>query len=222
MSDALQVLNLYAGIGGNRKLWDDVTDVDVTAVEWDSDKAKIYRDYFPNDTVVETDAHEYLTEHLFDGWDFIWASPPCPTHSQMEQINHRKNGLRFPDMKLYQELIILEKYASQEDFDYTVENVVSYYDPLIKPKTLNRHYFWTNFVLPDKEVESSGISGNWKDENWRSFDYDKHEALMGYDLSGYDYTKQKKSKMLKNCVNPELGKHILKAATTDRQITLFE
>jgi len=67
MSDALQVLNLYAGIGGNRKLWDDVTDVDVTAVEWDSDKAKIYRDYFPNDTVVETDAHEYLTEHLFDG-----------------------------------------------------------------------------------------------------------------------------------------------------------
>jgi len=30
-----KVLNLYAGIGGNRKLW---TDVDVTAVEWDEDK----------------------------------------------------------------------------------------------------------------------------------------------------------------------------------------
>lgn len=29
----MKVLNLYAGIGGNRKLWDEVTDVDVTAVE---------------------------------------------------------------------------------------------------------------------------------------------------------------------------------------------
>jgi DNA (cytosine-5)-methyltransferase 1 len=62
-----KVLNLYAGIGGNRKLWDDV---DVTAVEWDEDKAEVYRDHFPNDTVVVTDAHEYLKEH-YNEFDFI-------------------------------------------------------------------------------------------------------------------------------------------------------
>jgi len=30
----MKVLNLYAGIGGNRKLW---TDCEVTAVEWDEE-----------------------------------------------------------------------------------------------------------------------------------------------------------------------------------------
>ena len=45
----MKVLNLYAGIGGNRKLWEDV---EVTAVEWDPKIAEIYQDFFPDDTVV--------------------------------------------------------------------------------------------------------------------------------------------------------------------------
>ena len=40
----MKVLNLYAGIGGNRKLWQDV---DVTAVELNPQIAKIYQDFFP-------------------------------------------------------------------------------------------------------------------------------------------------------------------------------
>jgi len=217
----LDVLNLYAGIGGNRKLWDDVTDVNVTAVEWDEDKAEVYRDYFPQDTVVETDAHQFLLDELFEtDWDYIWASPPCPTHSQMEQINHINSELRYPDMRLYQEIVILDKYCDKVGYDYTVENVVSYYDPLIEPKTLSRHYFWTNYVLGDTEVQELGITGNWSNENWRSFDYEKHQEVLGYDLSGYDMAKQKKEKSLKNCVHPELGKHILSEATTNRQATL--
>jgi len=76
-----KVLNLYAGIGGNRKLW---SDVDVTAVEWDEDKAEVYRDHFPDDEVIVTDAHEYLLEH-FREFDFIWSSCPCPTHSQIRK-----------------------------------------------------------------------------------------------------------------------------------------
>ena len=40
----MKVLNLYAGIGGNRKLW---TDVEVTAVEIDPKRAEIYKHYFP-------------------------------------------------------------------------------------------------------------------------------------------------------------------------------
>ena len=207
-----KVLNLYAGIGGNRKLW---TDVDVTAVEWDEEKAEIYRDYFPDDKVVVADAHEYLTDSLFEqDWDYIWASPPCPTHSQMEQINHRNASLRYPDMKLYQELIILEKYAGQEGYDYTVENVISYYEPLYEPQTRARHYLWANFTIPKFDGEVLGISGNWKDENWASFNYDRHEEKTGFDLSEYDLPKHKKSKMLKNCVDPQLGKHVFESRTT--------
>ena len=71
----LKVLNLYAGIGGNRKLW---TNVDVTAIEINSEIAKIYQDFFPDDKVIIGDAHKYLLEH-YKEFDFIWSSPPCPT-----------------------------------------------------------------------------------------------------------------------------------------------
>ena len=51
----IKVLNLYAGIGGNRKLWENV---DVTAVEWKPEIAVIYQDFFPDDKVIITDAHK--------------------------------------------------------------------------------------------------------------------------------------------------------------------
>lgn len=70
----MKVLNLYCGIGGNRKLWQNV---EVTAVEFDEKIAAIYKDLYPNDTVIIGDAHQYLLEH-YSEFDFIWASPPLP------------------------------------------------------------------------------------------------------------------------------------------------
>lgn len=64
----MKILNLYAGIGGNRKLWGE--DNEVTAIEYDENIAKIYQENFPNDKVIVTDAHEYLLEH-FREFDFI-------------------------------------------------------------------------------------------------------------------------------------------------------
>ena len=66
----MKILYLYAGIGGNRKLWDG--DIEVTAVELNPDIAKIYQDFFPDDKVVVTDAHQYLLDH-FEEYDFISA-----------------------------------------------------------------------------------------------------------------------------------------------------
>src|SRR4030042_1828158 len=124
----MKILNLYAGIGGNRKLWGD--DHEITAIENVPEIAKIYQDFFPKDKVIVTDAHQYLLEH-FEGYDFIWSSPPCPTHSQIRynigfraNRKYRKVKAIYPDMDLYQEIILLKSYYSGK---WVVENTIPYY-----------------------------------------------------------------------------------------------
>ncbi len=105
----MKVLNLYAGIGGNRKLWEDV---EVTAVENKKEIAKIYMDFFPNDKLIVCDAHRLLIT-CFDrinDFDFIWASPPCPTHSRIRKATPQQNPPVYPDMKLYEEILFLQGY----------------------------------------------------------------------------------------------------------------
>jgi tRNA A37 threonylcarbamoyladenosine biosynthesis protein TsaE len=46
----VKILNLYAGIGGNRRLWGD--EHEITAVEYKQDIADVYQQLFPNDTVI--------------------------------------------------------------------------------------------------------------------------------------------------------------------------
>lgn len=75
----MKVLNLYACLGGNRLLW---KDCEVTAVELDPELARLYQERFPDDKVIVTDAHQYLLDH-YKEFDFIWSSPPCPTHSKV-------------------------------------------------------------------------------------------------------------------------------------------
>ena len=70
----MRVLNLYAGVGGNRLHW---TGADVTAVELDPAIAEIYSHHFPKDEMIIGDAHEYLRDYVDDGWDLMIAHPPC-------------------------------------------------------------------------------------------------------------------------------------------------
>ena len=104
----MKVLNLYAGIGGNRKLW---TDVEVTAVEIDPQIAGIYQDFFPQDNVIVGDAHQYLLDH-FKEYEFIWSSPPCPSHSRFRKGFSCNVGAKpiYPDMHLYEEILLLKHY----------------------------------------------------------------------------------------------------------------
>lgn len=197
----MKILNLYAGIGGNRKLWGD--EHDITAVEWDEETARVYQDYFPNDTVIIGDAHKYLLDH-YKEFDFIWSSPPCPTHSKLNTMANAngKRDWKYPDMKLYQEIILLMKAF---DGKWVVENVEAYYEPLIPiTKKLCRHWFWSNFRLGNFDIENdilikySGIK-----------DYEKE---YGYDLSEYVFDRYHRRQKLRNCVNPGLGKYILDRA----------
>lgn len=196
----MKILNLYAGIGGNRRNWKG--NIEVTAIEFDEKIAKIYKDNFPEDTVIVTDAHQYLLEH-FREFDFIWASPPCPTHSRVRKqlaFKRRKDGTifeqnkpEFPDMRLYQEIIFLDNYF---DGYYCVENVIPYYEPLIEPQKLGRHYFWANFELPNKKFETRG-------------NFDTIEGMTeraGFDLSKYSGID--KRRLLRNCVEYEVGEYI--------------
>jgi len=200
------VLNLYAGIGGNRKWWDDV---DVTAVELDERRAECYRDHFPNDTVVEVDAHEYLLEH-FDEYDFIWTSPPCPTHSKMRRL-HPHVDEKYPDMRLYQEVLLLKHSF---DGDWAVENVQPYYEPLIDPLVRGRHVFWSNFHIEPIQMDAQGVRRDG------GASIDELEEKFGFDTAGYGFDKKERRKTLNNCVHPELGEHVFNAATVDRQQTL--
>ncbi len=212
----MKILNLYAGIGGNRKLWGD--EHEVIAVEIDPKIAKIYRDFFPNDKVVVTDAHQYLLEH-FKEFDFIWSSPPCPTHSRTNTFLHPQGIVRYPDMKLYEEIIFLKQWFKGK---WVVENVVSYYEPLIKPQLIDRHYFWSNFLITLFESNRKWNIANARATTRRpskdhSLDLSKYH---GFNLDDYKLNQTEKRLLLRNCVHYKFGLHIFKCAFKDKQTLL--
>jgi len=195
----VKVLDLFAGIGGNRKLWPETAEV--TAVEINPEIAAIYADLFPNDRVMVGDAHAFLEAH-FSEYDFIWSSPPCQSHSRLRQ-HHGVKALGvlpiYPDMRLYQEIIFLQHNAVKP---WIVENVIPYYDPLITGKIVGRHMMWANFPLPiDTRPDSEGIRANFEADYW---------VRMGLDIRSYPITN--KRQILRNCVDPRTGKAVFDAA----------
>ena len=180
---------------------------EITAVEFNPEIAAIYHDFFPNDTVIVADAHQYLIEH-YKEFDFIWSSPPCPTHSRMRFFTtkfetgdpRRDRDVKYVDMKLYQEIILLDNY---HEGMFIVENVKPYYDPLIPGRSMGRHLVWCNFKVNEYR-EKSGADIRLAT---RSELQDAH----GFDISGYKI-KHRKDTILRNCVDPELGLHILNCA----------
>lgn len=203
-----KVLNLYAGIGGNRKLWDGVK---VTAIEINPNIAKIYGDFFPDDEVIIAEAHQFLLENFKD-YDFIWASPPCPTHSKMRRwMAMQKEATKpvYPDMKLYEEIIFLDSYFKGK---YCVENVASYYAPLIRPQEIGRHYYWSNFIIRKFKPKETRVHYN---RTWQEI-----QQIYGFDISKYDGIDKRKT--VRNCVEPEVGKIILESARGETQSTLSQ
>lgn len=199
----MKILNLYSGIGGNRKLWGD--EHEITAVEIVPEIAAIYKDLFPKDNIIIDDAHEYLRKH-FREYDFIWASPPCPTHSVLQMTRYYNEKLKYPDMTLYQEIIWLQTFYKGK---WVIENVKPYYTPLIKPTfIMDRHYFWSSDIIEPMQLDS--INYTKIRDNIHSM-----EEAYGFDLSKYKGTTEIR-KVLRNCVKPEIGKHILEQIVKGR------
>jgi DNA (cytosine-5)-methyltransferase 1 len=203
----IKILNLYACLGGNRYKWNEVKeDIEVTAVELDLEAARLYQDRFPNDTVIVADAHQYLLDH-YKEFDFIWSSPPCPTHSRARYWNssnyETKTEAIYPDMKLYQEILFLQHYYKTGK--WVVENVIPYYEPLVPAIKRGRHLYWTNFNLPN----------DLKDRRF-AISSAKQELKGLCKFHKYDFTKYKGEqpilKMARNLVDYEAGRTILETA----------
>lgn len=197
----MKILNLYACLGGNRYKWDEVAEIEVTAVELDPEAARLYKERFPNDNVIVADAHQYLLDH-YKEFDFIWSSPPCPTHSRARFARSNTTVSVYPDLKLYEEIIFLDNYYKGK---YVVENVIPFYTPLIPAKKRGRHLYWTNFNLPSNIGDRKGgiMEGKNEVSKWCAFhDYNfrKYKGL------------QSAQKMARNLVDYEVGKVILETA----------
>lgn len=203
----MNILNLYSGIGGNRKLWGD--EHYVVAVENNYDIAEVYKSFFPKDDVIVTDAHQFLLDN-FQDFDFIWSSPPCQSHSKTNFFLKGQGIFRYPDMKLYQEILFLQYFFKGK---YVVENVVGYYKPLVEPQKMGRHYFWANFEIPKMEVDYVQIgtmNRNASKDSQRKAIIREAQIPELIDLHGLkDFKLKNKRQVLRNCVYPEVGKKIL-------------
>jgi len=195
----MKILNLFSGIGGNRELWEGC---EVVAVEHDPDVASVYATRFPNDKIIVGDALQYVQANFKD-YDFIWASPPCPTHGQYRH-NVGVIGKGFdpviPEMtSLYGLIVFLKTYYAGK---WVVENVRPYYSPLI-PATveLHRHLFWANFYIAPKSFNKAGIRSKNKIS-----DFSCADVVAGSRIKN-------KRQVLRNCVDPQLGLHIFRAMT---------
>jgi DNA (cytosine-5)-methyltransferase 1 len=227
----MKILNLYACLGGNRYKWDDVAkeagiEIEVTAVELDTEAARLYQERFPNDVVVIADAHQYLLEH-YQEFDFIWSSPPCPTHSRARFARQNTTVPVYPDLKLYEEVLLLDNYFEGK---YVVENVIPFYEPLIPAQKRGRHLYWTNFILPNELNERKVLIGSSKKgakTNEVNHEFKALCVFHDYDFRQYK-GEQRVDKMARNLVDYEAGRTILETAlnifkkSNTNQISIFD
>jgi DNA (cytosine-5)-methyltransferase 1 len=215
------VLNLYAGIGGNRKLWPD--GIKVTAVEYDPNIAEAYSHLWPNDEVIVGDAHQYLADHLLDGWDFVWSSPPCQTHSRLRFFDKtNKSAVQYPKLEqLYGEIYIL-RHLAPAGLCWVVENVIPFYEALIPSSTtLDRHAFWCGGFMPPTYFprhKGNRIQGVSKATNDNRMAVGIHDKAISWGVREWEtelgivlpacadtWNSGQRRKVLRNCVDPEIG-----------------
>ena len=169
--------------------------------------ADTYKQLHPHDEVIVGDAHQYLLDHC-DGFDFIWSSPPCQSHSRMQKAT-RHDIKKYPDMSLYQQIIFLQHFFEGK---WVVENVRPYYDLLIPAVSVGRHVFWANFPVrardtfsPENFINGTNTEAAEKLKDWLGLHYEGNIYLEAHCPA----------QVLRNCVHPELGLQVYECALRD-------
>lgn len=200
----MKVLNAFCGLGGNRRLWPE--DVHVTGVDSHPEVLKQYANLHPGDEVICCDAYRFI-EAQFASFDFIWASPPCQTHSRLARANCRTTP-KFPDFRLYELIIFLRTWL---ECPFVVENVVPFYRPLVPGFKIGRHMFWSNRYIPQLSVDSdSALLSMSLDELRKELRMESVPRLYLDNHCG--------EQVFRNCVHPELGLKILEVIREEEYV----
>lgn len=223
----MKILNLFAGLGGNRLPWG--TEHQVTAIELEPRIAAIYKQRFPKDEVIEGDAYSYLEQH-FHEFDFIWASPPCPSHSKISRTHtgRRYKGwnmsVQIPDMRLYGIIIFLQEHFRG---DWIVENVTPFYVPLIVPSArVGRHVIWSNKFILDKKFNTLPIMFKIGRELEKYYEILCASLEIEYELieehvhANFSYRNDWIGQVLRNTVTPEVAAYLWHQIWKQTQQTL--
>lgn len=206
----MKILNLFAGLGGNRRTW---SSHEITAVDFNPKIVNIYKKLYPNDLIIEKDVFDYLQEIDLLEYDFIWSSPPCQSHSHMQVFTKNGRKAKLPMINQVLGLALwLKKYYPGP---FVVENVVPWYGILKTNKlftvVIDRHLFYSNFkILPksfDKGNNRHGSIGGIMRES-REYLMNKHHLpnWILEDLSGV----HDKDQIIRNCVDSKIGDYVLK------------
>lgn len=201
----MRILNLYGALGGNSELWDDESN-EITHVELNKKIAAVTIRRKPKQRMIIADAHQFLLDH-YKEYDFVWSSPPCQKHSKMNKFT-RHNMVRYIDGKLIEEIIFLETYFKGK---WVVENVVPYYKPYGNPVKIGWHLFWSNFPITDfKEpkqpknfINEATVSGKKLMMDWLGIHFEENIYYEGNHCP---------AQVLRNCVHPQIGLHVLNCA----------
>jgi len=120
-------------------------------------------------------------------------------------------------MALWQEIVFLQKWFKGK---WVVENVKSYYPPLWPPTKLDRHYFWSNFRIGDFKVERHFNICKARASTRKNQEEDVKELEEFHKIKLPVEAKNQRL-LLRNCVYPPLGLHILNESKRNIQPELF-
>lgn len=188
----MKILNLFCGIGGNRADWD--SSHKVTACDSDPLALEIYRNNFPDDIAVCSDAYALCLQEI-NQHDLVWASPPCTSHSRFRLCKDPA----YTDLRLYELIILLQNFHRGL---WVVENVEPYYPSLIPSIKRGRHRIWSNFYIPEFNVPDLDLMAAGVEE-LRSF-------------HGYDICRGvSERKLLRNMCHRKIGEEVCYAAVKE-------
>ena len=123
-------------------------------------------------------------------YDFVWASPPCKTHSKWNMVwSSRRENHPKPDPTLW---FLIREFRAL-GINFVVENVDPYYkdpcDPTIK---IGRHQFWTSFPIKKFDfISREKPFDQMTTRDWQQ--YHQLETIEG--------KAEKKRQALRNCTH---------------------